>query len=99
MPSRARSRSCSRFHPAFATPITGTFKLPRLIIACSDGKIFLCARSPVAPKKTKASDGMCSPLFLACAVEDGAGVCGTELMQILLHSKKVGRMGFRRRLI
>src|SRR4030095_11521113 len=36
--------------------MTGTLRWPRLIIACSDGKIFLCARSPVAPKKTSASE-------------------------------------------
>ena len=39
--SRARAWSCSRFQPALATPMTGTFRWPRLIIACSDGKIFL----------------------------------------------------------
>src|SRR5215471_660793 len=36
--------------------MTGTFKCPRLTIACSAGKIFLYARSPVAPKKTRASE-------------------------------------------
>src|SRR4030095_1373098 len=36
--------------------MTGTLRWPRLIIACKDGKIFLCARSPVAPKKTSASE-------------------------------------------
>src|SRR5580692_9233775 len=34
----------------------GTFRCPRFTIACSDGKIFLYARSPVAPKKTSASE-------------------------------------------
>lgn len=33
-----------------------TLRCPRLTIACSDGKIFLYARSPVAPKKTSASE-------------------------------------------
>src|SRR4029450_11936518 len=55
-PSRARARSCSTFQPALATPMTGTLRWPRLIMACNDGKIFLCARSPVAPKKTSASE-------------------------------------------
>src|SRR5262249_47633284 len=36
--------------------MTGTLRWPRLIIACKDGKIFLWARSPVAPKKTSASE-------------------------------------------
>src|SRR5882762_3828120 len=36
--------------------MTGTFRCPRLTIAWSAGKIFLWARSPVAPKKTSASD-------------------------------------------
>src|SRR4029453_17150528 len=44
------------FQSALATPMTGTLRWPRLIIACKDGKIFLCARSPVAPKKTSASE-------------------------------------------
>src|SRR5215470_3877250 len=44
------------FQPALATPMTGTLRWPRLIIACNDGKIFLWARSPVAPKKTSASE-------------------------------------------
>ena len=39
-----------------ATPITGTLRVPRLTIACRAGKIFLKARSPVAPKKTKVSE-------------------------------------------
>src|SRR5262249_7846949 len=36
--------------------MTGTLRWPRLTIACKDGKIFLWARSPVAPKKTSASE-------------------------------------------
>src|SRR5262249_49005464 len=36
--------------------MTGTVRCPRLTIACSAGKIFLYARSPVAPKKTRASE-------------------------------------------
>src|SRR5262249_24912206 len=54
--SRARALSWSRFQPALATPITGTFRWPRRAIPCSAGKIFLYARSPVAPKKTRASE-------------------------------------------
>src|SRR6185295_11585945 len=57
IPSRARSRSCSAVHGDDATPITGTFRSPRLIMLYSAGKIFLWARSPVAPKNTSASDG------------------------------------------
>ena len=48
--------SWSRLQPALATPMTGTSRWPRLTIACSDGKIFLYARSPVAPKNTRASE-------------------------------------------
>src|SRR4030095_14324999 len=36
--------------------MTGTLRWPRFTIVCNDGKIFLWARSPVAPKKTSASD-------------------------------------------
>ena len=32
--------------------MTGTLKCPRRPIACSEGKIFLKAKFPVAPKKT-----------------------------------------------
>src|SRR5215831_9048787 len=54
--SRARALSWSRFQPALATPITGTLSRPRRAIPCNAGKIFLYARSPVAPKKTRASE-------------------------------------------
>src|SRR5262249_20649299 len=54
--SRARALSWSRVQPARATPITGTLRWPRRTIPCSAGKIFLYARSPVAPKKTRASE-------------------------------------------
>src|SRR5256714_14840744 len=54
--SRARAFSWSKFQPAFATPMTGTSSRPCCTIACNDGKIFLYARSPVAPKKTSASE-------------------------------------------
>src|SRR5262249_18288335 len=36
--------------------MTGTVRWPRFSIACSEGNIFLYARSPVAPKKTSASE-------------------------------------------
>src|SRR5262245_63161630 len=36
--------------------MTGMSSEPRRIIACNAGKIFLWARSPVAPKKTSASE-------------------------------------------
>src|SRR6185436_13838385 len=52
----ARARNWSSVQPALATPMTGTFSSPRAAIACSDGKIFLYARSPVAPKNTSASE-------------------------------------------
>src|SRR5262249_48828850 len=67
--SRARALSWSRFQPALATPITGTFRWPRRAIPCSAGKIFLYARSPVAPKKTRASEldaFMIDSLFRGC---------------------------------
>ena len=54
--SRARARSWSSVQPALATPITGMSRLPRLASACRAGNIFLWARSPVAPKKTSASE-------------------------------------------
>src|SRR5947209_1906089 len=54
--SRARARNCSRVQPDRATPMTGTSSRPWAHIACRAGKIFLQARSPVAPRKTRASD-------------------------------------------
>src|SRR4029453_4013467 len=42
--------------------MTGMSRWPRLASACRAGKIFLWARSPVAPKNTSASD--CSLLIL-----------------------------------
>src|SRR5215472_1270607 len=54
--SRARALNWSRVQPALATPSTGTLRWPRRTIPCSAGKIFLYARSPVAPKKTRASE-------------------------------------------
>ena len=36
--------------------MTGTSSEPRFSMCCSAGKIFLYARSPVAPKNTSASD-------------------------------------------
>ena len=54
-PARGRG-AVRRVQPAFATPMTGTSRWPRLTIACSAGKIFLYARSPVAPKNTNASE-------------------------------------------
>src|SRR5262245_45221771 len=68
--SCARAFSCSSVQPAFATPITGMSSVPRRTIACSAGKIFLYARSPVAPKNTSASD--CSAIGLALLLEVSA---------------------------
>src|ERR1700751_3844670 len=56
MLSLAPAFNWSRLQPDLATPMTGTLRWPRFTIACSAGKIFLYARSPVAPKKTRASD-------------------------------------------
>jgi hypothetical protein len=47
--SLARARRSSSFQPCFATPMTGTERTPRRTIPWSAGKIFLKARSPVAP--------------------------------------------------
>src|SRR5262245_31470336 len=68
--SCARAFSCSSVQPAFATPITGMSSVPRRTIACRAGKICLYARSPVAPKKTSASD--CSAMRLALLLEMSA---------------------------
>jgi hypothetical protein len=43
--------------PDFASPTIGMPRGPRVTSACSAGKITLSARSPVAPKNTKASQG------------------------------------------
>src|ERR1035441_6796254 len=56
MLSLARLRSCSKLHSEWATPMTGTLSTPRLVIAYSAGKICWCAKSPLAPKNTSASD-------------------------------------------
>src|SRR5271155_4217109 len=59
MLSRARCRNWARFQPALATPTIGIFRPWRSTSARSAGKICLKAKSPVAPKKTSASDGCC----------------------------------------
>src|SRR5262245_24734854 len=56
MLSRTRARSCSRPDRPRPSPMMGTRSFPRLAIACRAGKIFLYARSPVAPNSTSASD-------------------------------------------
>src|SRR5687768_18065892 len=53
----ARSTSWSRFQLDFATPTIGLSRRPFFTSDWRAGKIFLYARSPVAPKKTSASDG------------------------------------------
>ena len=52
----ARAELVERSSPAWRRRSPARSRCPRLIIACSDGKIFLYARSPVAPKKTSASE-------------------------------------------
>ena len=49
-------RAAARATAASGDADDGTSRWPRRIIACSAGKIFLNARSPVAPKNTSASD-------------------------------------------
>src|SRR5882672_7467178 len=56
MLARARSRKLSRLEPPRDTPTIGNGACPRLSIQCSAGKIFLNARSPVAPNSTNASE-------------------------------------------
>src|SRR3954468_4395361 len=56
MLARARSRRLSRLDPPRDTPTIGKGAWPRLSIQCKAGKIFLNARSPVAPNRTKASE-------------------------------------------
>ena len=50
--------------------MTGISNFPRLASFCSAGKIFLCARSPVAPKNTSASDVTCIPCSLPANDEE-----------------------------
>src|SRR5262245_56157814 len=57
MLARARARRSSAVYFDDATPMTGIFRSPRLVMQYRAGKIFLYARSPVIPKKTSASDG------------------------------------------
>ena len=54
--SLARALNRSRLQSSRATPTTGTLSVPRFTMACSAGKIFLYARSPVAPKNTNVSE-------------------------------------------
>src|SRR4029079_3006501 len=56
MLSCARARSCSVFQGELATPITGTCRCARRAAEYRAGKIFLKARSPLAPNSTRASD-------------------------------------------
>src|SRR5690242_17885626 len=83
MLSRARSRNCSSPQPALATPMMGTDNRSRATRACSAGNICLYARSPVAPKKTIASDtgtaAMAHPPFIphsTCAPGERHGSTG-----------------------
>src|ERR1022692_2902532 len=64
--------------------MTGTTRWPRLTMACNDGKIFLKARSPVAPKKTKASDW--DVLIVSSSFETlRAGLLLNVLAELELH--------------
>ena len=65
---RAWSRRSSSLQSDEATPTTGTPLLaPETSIAYTAGKIFLWARSPVAPKRTRASLlGAPFPLMSSC---------------------------------
>src|SRR5450631_738505 len=56
MLSLARATNCSRVKSDLATPTTGHGSVPRRTMFCRAGNIFLKARSPVAPKKTSASE-------------------------------------------
>src|SRR6185437_2001779 len=56
MLSVAHFRSSAIVHVDEATPTTGTVSASRFTIAYSAGKIILCARSPVTPNSTRASD-------------------------------------------
>src|SRR5579883_3144522 len=58
MLSRARCTRLSAERCSRATHTTGTSSRPCFTIAWSAGKIFLYARSPVAPNRTSASDGL-----------------------------------------
>src|SRR5215470_18418009 len=57
--------------------MTGTCRCPRWTIACRAGKIFLYARSPVAPKKTRASEWA---TFIASSSCGGFFQVSTELI-------------------
>ena len=76
--SCARARNWSSVQPALATPMTGTSSWPRLAMACSAGKIFLYARSPVAPKNTSASERVS-----AIAVSHRHFVVGFQIFNLL----------------
>src|ERR1700722_19493080 len=56
MLSLARARNCSTVQAALATPTIGTLTPSSLTRPSSAGKICLKARSPEAPKKSRASD-------------------------------------------
>ena len=58
MLSRARAWMRIASSGSRPTATTGASSRPRFTIACRAGKIFLKARSPVAPKITNASDGL-----------------------------------------
>src|SRR6188768_250279 len=80
MLARARSRRLSRLDPPRDTPTIGKGAWPRLSIQCKAGKIFLNARSPVAPKRTKASESgsaIAHP-YKARLAEEEAGAQGAR---------------------
>src|SRR6476620_6084495 len=69
--------------------MTRQSSLPRRAIACSAGKIFLYARSPLAPKKTRASDRGFSIRLLLLDVSAEAKAHGGE--HLVLEEVEVPR--------
>src|SRR5689334_4289329 len=78
----ARSRSWSTVQPDFATPMTGTSSVPRLTMLCRVGKIFLYARSPVAPKNTSASEWTPPSVFSRPQSDLGSGTASALLLDV-----------------
>ncbi len=74
------SRNLSTFQPLRATPTTGTSSSPRCTIASNAGKIFLPARSPVAPNRTNAS--ACALLIVQLLRESRRGSRGLPTASI-----------------
>src|SRR6185369_7218898 len=85
----ARARNCSSVQRVRDTPTTGRFSRPCRVSAHSAGKIFLNARSPLAPKNTNPSERW-APISISLEGRDGRRSWAVAARPIAVH---IGRQG------